>query len=134
MSKLIALRIPDDVLAFVDGVKGKRSAVIVEALKAYFYRGAGQPPQPTQEETDADIRRAGANEAGTTQRTRHRAPVPVLQSATSETQRLHPVQSVREELAGRGGHHERPESEPHKTHRVFKAGDRQYCSDCKAYF
>lgn len=46
MSKLIAVRIPDDVLQFIDGVKGKRSAVIVEALKAYFYRGAGQPLAP----------------------------------------------------------------------------------------
>jgi hypothetical protein len=46
MSKLIAVRIPDDVLQFIDGVKGKRSAVIIAALSSYFYRGAGRPLSP----------------------------------------------------------------------------------------
>jgi hypothetical protein len=43
MSKLIALRIPDDLLERLDCIKGKRSAVIVQILSASLYRGSGTP-------------------------------------------------------------------------------------------
>lgn len=98
MSKLIAVRIPDDVIQFIDGVKGKRSAVIVEALKAYFYCGAGQPAPRGR---NADTRVTGADERRPAQRSGNGAAVPVLQKAKSGKKHVHPVQPVRDELAGR---------------------------------
>jgi len=59
---------------------------------------------------------------------------------------LHPVPSVRSELAGRGRHNQESSSEPgaipivekgsevHQNHRTMPAGDKRWCSDCQTYY
>lgn len=75
---------------------------------------------------------AGSGKAGKAQRTRNRAAVPVLQEGKGDAKQLHPVHEVRAELErGAGGG---PAPVSHATHRVYRDGDRQWCSDCKIYF
>jgi hypothetical protein len=43
MSKLVALRIPDDLLERIDCIEGSRSGVIIGILQASLIRGHGTP-------------------------------------------------------------------------------------------
>ena len=86
-------------------------------------------------DSDTDIRGTGSDAGDSTQRARHRTSVPLLPAPTSSQDRLHSVQPMRNELAARGGHLQRPETQQdHAGHRLFKAGHQQYCSDCRSYF
>lgn len=65
------------------------------------------------------------------QRRGNGASVPDMRKTEGAAQRLHPVQPVRTELVS-GGRSE--QESPHASHRTFKSGDREWCSDCKCYF
>ena len=59
------------------------------------------------------------------------AGMPVLRNPKGISKRLHPVQSVREELDARVGHIQAP---THQDHLTFIAGDKRYCSTCVTYY
>lgn len=82
---------------------------------------------------DDDTRGTGSSEAGTIERAGNGAALPDVRKAKSDTKRLHPLQPVRPELDQRGAG-DRPSSASHSTHRVYRDGDRQWCSNCKLHF
>jgi hypothetical protein len=83
---------------------------------------------------DAHIRGTGSSQAGAPERSGNGDAMPVLPETKGKAKRLHPVQSMRSELAAGRGHNKGSESEPHKDHITYKAGDKQYCSDCRVVY
>ena len=87
---------------------------------------------------DNDATGPGVLEGRTPERTGDRTRLPIVRKAKSKAQRLHPVQSVRDELDRGREHHGEPEGgaleEVHAGHQTYKAGEQQYCADCKLYF
>lgn len=87
---LISLRIPDDLLAAVDGLAQSdgrsRNSFVVRTLRGAIH-GNGR----------IDEQHASATPSGSG----HRTELPVLPEAKGRKKQLHPVQPLRRELAGR---------------------------------
>jgi len=57
----------------------------------------------------------------------------VLPKAKGRAKRLHPVQPLRGELAGRGGRDEEPDHRAHEGCRVIREGSRRFCVTHRVY-
>jgi predicted transcriptional regulator len=125
MSKLISIRIADDLIARLDAFAGarERSRTVSEAVRRML-DGA------------TDRRAEGRTEAAEVGRAGERAAVPVMRESASTTERLHPVQSVRNKLAGRRGPGQGPAPgqgavSEHEGHIVLPNGEKRWCTTCK---
>lgn len=88
--------------------------------------------------SNVDVRAAGAIEAESQERSGNGTRLPVVRKTKSKAQRLHPVQPMRDKLAGGREHHGESQggtlAEVHAGHQTYKAGEQQYCSTCRTYF
>jgi hypothetical protein len=94
----------------------------------------------------ADIRRTGTDSPGTIDRSGKSSALPAVRSAKGSTKRLRTVQSMRGELAQRGGLGQGPENRPIQAdgrgtasvieecrkagHLIFKRSGVDWCSTC----
>jgi hypothetical protein len=117
---LISLRIQEDLLAEIDAEAlaedRSRNSTIIRRLKGASH-GNGR----------VDGADAGGKAGGSRDGTR----LPVLPQAKGDKINVHPVQSMRNELVSGGQH---LSGSAHEGHKTFRAGDGNWCSDCKQSF
>lgn len=126
-SKIVGVRIPLDLLAKLP--KGNRNAAIVDAIREKYQPQETESHERTNKGTDGVSGRKP-------KRNRHGSAVPILRDTASAPERLHALQPVRDELAGRRGPIARPQGEPtapvctNPKHRRLPNGRNIWCVNC----
>jgi predicted transcriptional regulator len=124
------LRVPTDVMEAIDALTRERGCsraeVVIEAMREKTERINHGTANSTTGAGRSEEGKAGGSGNGTT--------LPVLREAKSQAKRLHPMQSVRDELAGRREPVAGPKGQPHADHRTMPYGEKHWCSDCRVYY
>ena len=117
----ISLRLPADLVAELRA-EAKREERSLAWVVAWRLRGTHRPSE--------------ADKTGTTSGSGNPPTVPAVRNAKSPKKRLHPVQPMRSELAGRGELGRQPEGGAvpedagnHEGHRIANQG--RYCLTCR---